>query len=265
MIEAIGIRRLFCYTVFTIISQSMDSSFQSSLKSSSLFKDLDNRDIEELARLCVTAKFNKGETIFVPGEERGRIFLVVSGEVRVYQIAGGKKIVLEIYRPGGIFGDLSFAHQTLGRQRLDYAEALTREARLGIIDSGDFVNYLKQHPGLALSLLVYLRNRLHLAESKIRDLALSSADVRIINELIRYAVKFGREDGKYYEIPKRLTHQEISEMTGLARETVTKTFASLSRAGMIERSDTSVIRLNKEQILKKCLDCIKLSKPEIFA
>ncbi|PIR97501.1 MAG: hypothetical protein COT91_01260 [Candidatus Doudnabacteria bacterium CG10_big_fil_rev_8_21_14_0_10_41_10] len=242
----------------------MDNDLQKRFRAFELFKHLSDQDIVDFERICVTRKFNKGTTIYVPGEKRDRVFLVISGEVKVYQISNGKKITIDAHREGGLFGDLSFAHKPFDAKPTNYAEALS-DVSVCAISSYDLTDYLKSHTRLALGLLVNMRNRLHMAESKIRDLALFSADIRIINELIRHSLKHGNDQGDYFEIPERLTHQEVSEMTGLARETVSKVLAGLTKSGMIELSDDKFFKLNKKKIIEDCIDCIKVAKLDIFS
>ena len=242
----------------------MSQDLKSKLASLELFKNLSDPEISVLERICVPRKFSKGQTIFVPGEDSERVFLVLSGEVKVYQISGGKKITIDVHRDGGIFGDLNFAHPGFEGSPGNFAESLT-DSELGVVNSYDMADFMKKYPAFTMSMLIIMRNKLHHAESKIRDLALSSADVRIINELIRYSVKHGVDKGDHYEIHDRLTHQELSEMTGLARETVTKVLGALVKSGMIALSEDKLIRLNKDKITEECLDCIKIKKPDIFA
>ena len=251
------------YTCYILIILYMPQDLKSRIANFEVFRNLAEQDIAEFTRVCVARKFRKGQTIFVPGEDRERVFLVVSGEVKIYQISGGKKITIDVHREGGFFGDLTFAHSAFQGKPANFAEGLT-DTELCVINSYDLADFLKKYPSFALSIVVVLRNKLHHAESKIRDLALSAADVRIVNELIRYSVKHGKDKGDHFEIHERLTHQELSEMTGLARETVTKVLNALVKSGMIEFSQDKLIKLNKEKIITDCLDCLKLESPNIF-
>lgn len=211
----------------------------------------------ELARTC--RNFGKGEMIYFRGEIEGRTFLLVSGEVKLYQSADGQKVVLQVLKAGEFFGDLSFAGHPVDFPSENYAQAATASS-VCVTNPADLGKLMARFPVLAMALLVVLRNRLHQAESKVKDLALSSAQTRVMNELIRHAARHGKADGEFYQIEEKLTHQALAEMTGLTRETVTKTLNFLADEGFILYAPDRTLRLNKNKILKDCMDCIQLAK-----
>ncbi|MBI4050302.1 MAG: Crp/Fnr family transcriptional regulator [Candidatus Doudnabacteria bacterium] len=198
--------------------------------------------------------------IYFPGDKNGRVYLALSGQVRLYRSQGGEKVVIQVLGPGDFFGDLSFVKDAAILPSENYAQA-TQPTKACVIMADDLNRLLQKFPVLAMVMLVTLRNRLHQTESKIKDLALSSAQTRVINELIRYAALHGRDSDGVYEIGDRLTHQALAEMTGLTRETVTKTLNFLEAEGFVSYQAGRVLRLNRNKILNDCMDCIQLAKP----
>ncbi|MBI2355869.1 MAG: Crp/Fnr family transcriptional regulator [Candidatus Doudnabacteria bacterium] len=215
--------------------------------------------LEELNRLCVKKTFQKGDMIYFPGEETERIFLLLSGEVKLYQSSAGNKVVLEILKAGQFFGDLNFAHQGYNFRPEIFAQS-EMDTTLCAMSTADFNQVLNKYPALAMMVLTSLRNRLHLAESKIKDLATSPAEVRVINELIRYSLNHGQETNGFLVLEEKLTHQFLADMTGMARETVSKTLQALAKTGLIEYSPDRLIKLNIEKISKSCPYCLRLQK-----
>lgn len=222
------------------------------------FKDLPDAVSQDLNRVCASRTFGKNEMIYFQGDTKGKVFLVLGGEVKLYFSQAGQRIVIQVFTPGEFFGDLTFMNHPSSLALEDYAQA-TQETKVCSMNSADLSRLLEKHASFAMALLVALRNRLHQTESKIRDIALSSAPTRLLNELIRYAVHRGKERKGLYEIEERLTHQSLADMSGMARETVTKTLGDLEKNGFISHDSERRIRLNIEKITKECVECLSLA------
>lgn len=221
------------------------------------FRDLPDAVIEELSRSCVPRTFGKQEMIYLRGRAEGKVFLLLTGEVKLYLASAGQRIVVQIFKPGDFFGDLAFVNHPSDLPPEDYAQA-TQDSKLCVMSTKDVTRLLGTHASFAMTVLVALRNRLHRAQSKIKDLAISSAPTRLLNELIRYALSHGQERDGFYEIEQRLTHQLLADMSGLARETVTKTLGDLEKQGFISHTAKRRLRLNKHKIITECAECISL-------
>lgn len=219
-------------------------------------RDLPAQVNEALASMCVMRSVAKDEIIYLSGGEEGRVFIILSGEVTLYRSAGGKRVVMEVFKTGDFFGDLSFTNHTSPLPSENYARAL-QPTTLCSITSADITKLLSQYSSFAMVLLITLRNRLHHAESKIRDLAIATAQTKVMNELIRYAVHHGHEIKGSYQIEKKISHQFLSEMTGLTRETVTKTLQKLTNLGFITYTPERLIKLNKNKIIRDCIQCLQ--------
>lgn len=224
-----------------------------------ILRDLPDQVLDELSRICVQRSFAKGEMIYLRGQTEGRTFLLTAGEVKLYQSAKGQKVVLQVLKPGEFFGDLSFVGHPMDFPSENYAQAVSASAAC-VTNPVDLGKLLAKFPILAMTLLVVLRNRLHQIESKVKDLAISSAQIRVMNELIRHAARHGKEESGVYQIEEKITHQALADMTGLTRETVTKTLNFLEGEGFISYTSDRTLRLNRNKILNDCLDCIRLAK-----
>lgn len=224
-----------------------------------IFRDLPLAALQEFSRLCIQRRFNSKQMIYFRGQEGERTYLILKGEVKLYRSSEGRKVVLQILKAGDFFGNLSFTRHSSSLPAEDFAQAETA-ALVCVIFPEDLKPLLARFSELAMVMLFTLRNRLHQAESKIRDLAVSSARVRVINELIRYALKHGKTQGDFYQLEEKLTHQSIAEMTGLTRETVTKTLLDLEKSGFIEYAAGRNLRLNRQKIIDDCVQCLKVQE-----
>ncbi len=211
-----------------------------------IFKTLSRKVLEKIAEVHVFRDFKKGETIFTPHDEEKYIYLIEKGEVEIYQLSDeGKKIIIERLSPGGIFGNTSLAPD-ISIEVEDFADAIS-DVRLCVVKKSDFVKILKEYPEVALNLIQELGEKLNEADSKIRDLALANAEIKLIHELIRLSKKHGEKTNDSLRIEDRLTHEELAGMIGVSRETVTRAIQELKEKGIIYLDKTRHILINKRK------------------
>ena len=78
------------------------------LKNVAIFKDLDDSEIDQIAEVCREEDFVSGEYIFREGEHGNRLFLIVSGEVRISRdVPGSGEEALAVLKPGALFGEMA--------------------------------------------------------------------------------------------------------------------------------------------------------------
>lgn len=229
---------------------------ESTLRSLPHFADFPDGAISSIASACVPRAFDKGQVVYFSGQEKGKFYVLVSGEIEVYRTGEGRRIIIQTLRPGDFFGDLAFTDHAAP---LEGSHAMAREkASICVLGKEDMKNLLLKFPTFAILLLTSLRDRLHHAESKIKDLALSSAETRVINELIRHIVRHGKECGEFYQIEEKLTHQALADMIGVARETATKVLGALESGGVISWSPTGFLRLHRKEAQEVCPHCLMM-------
>lgn len=214
--------------------------------------------LEEFAAICVLRTVDVHTELESGNGEDGRMFLLLSGKLQVHQVVDGRKAVVQVLRTGDFFGDFSFIHPP--RMKNEAVFEAQEPTRVCAFSNRDISTLMQRYPQFAMVLLVVLRDRLHQAESKIRDLAFASAETRVLNELIRYALRYGDERDGSYAIKERITHQGLADMTGLTRETVTKTLQFLERHGFISSTTDRLLILHSGKIEKDCVGCLKMQE-----
>jgi CRP/FNR family transcriptional regulator len=218
------------------------------------FSDFPDDVIHRIASVCVPRTFEQNQNIYFSGQEKGRFYILLFGEVEIYQSGGGKRVVIQVLKPGDFLGDLSFTNHDAP---LAGSHARTKtSARVCSMSGTEVKSILQSSIPFALLLLTTLRDRLHQAESKIKDLAISSAETRVINEIFRYVMRHGHKNGAYWQIEKKITHQALADMTGIARETATKVLGALEKEKVISWSDDGFLRLHHENIMRVCPQCL---------
>lgn len=212
-----------------------------------VFRELPRMLIGKLAEITSEKDFSKGELIFGPYDNEERIFVVREGEVEIYQLSPeGKKVIIDILVPGNIFGNASFLSESFVESN-DFALARSRVV-LCVFRKSDFMNVLKTMPQVALGLIDEISLKLTEADSRIRDLALSDATTRLIGELMRFGKKIGEEIDDKIVFGTKLTHEELAEMTGVTRETVTRVLKKLRKDKIVDLDKSRHIIIDKHRV-----------------
>lgn len=189
--------------------------------------------IESVKQIGTLKRFPDGGEVYRPLDERGEVFFIESGTVEFYEVSyTGRKIILETLGAGSFFGDLCESEEPCAWLN-NFADAQPG-TRLYRLRTKDFLKLISDQPAIALQVIDDMSQQLRRAETKIKHFALSDAATRLISELLAYARKYGSESDCCVTMPRHMTHQQIAEMAGLARETTTTLLNRLKRENIIE-------------------------------
>jgi CRP/FNR family transcriptional regulator len=174
--------------------------------------------------------FRKGTILFFEGDYGDEMFIITSGLVRIYRIEQSKEITLALFRTGDFFGEMALIDKTATRSAT--AETIEPSTILSI-SRGDFFRFLEKSPRLLLRLLEVNMQRLRKANDQIHDLTFLDVRSRIVKTISRLAEEYGTPTPQGMFIDMRLTHQQIANMVGTVRESVTKVLQELQDDGII--------------------------------
>ena len=208
------------------------------LKKIPFLSDLSDEVLTALAEKAKPAKFPKQATIIMEGDETSSLYIMLSGKVRVFSSDDkSKEITLLIQEPGSYFGELSLLTDEPRSASVVTLEITT----CGVISKSDFINWLRMHPDVAISLLGVLSKKIHQLTDKVRLMALSNVYERTVKALQAMAVV----EGNVSVIHNRPTQQDLASMVGASREMVNKIMHELTKGGYIEVQDKSFIIVKK--------------------
>lgn len=192
-----------------------------------LFKGLAREKLLKIESLFSMREYCKREVIFEPGD-KNKVFLVKTGQVELYQLTlSGKKVIIERLLPGSLFGDLG----TGGEIEL-FVEA-TVDSYVCSLDKDKFFSLVSRYPELSEKLMKQLFHRLLQVEKRMSSVASDNAFGRIV----KLFLNLGKEkENNIMEISEKYTHEEISQMLGISRQTVTTIINQLEKKGLIRRS-----------------------------
>jgi CRP/FNR family transcriptional regulator len=208
------------------------------LKDLIVFQNLDPEELELLCQNSYAKLYEKDEIIFFENDSVKKLYLLVNGKVKLSMLsAEGKEKVLTILQEGDIFGELSLFDEDPHPLT---AEAMD-DARLLIIPWNEMEKMIIKRPSLAIKIIEALSKKTRLLTSQVRELVFQDAAGRLASLLSRLAEDFGREIEEGTVIDLVLTHQEIANLIGSSRVTVTKLINKFIDDGMITIKKRKII------------------------
>lgn len=218
------------------------------LRAAPLFKALDDETARTLRKSMVSQKLGKGQTLFKEGHPGDRLYLVVSGKMKLSHSSGdGRESVFMVLGPGEMFGELSLFDPG---PRTSTAIAVTDAEVLGLSNT-DIRPFLIEHPEVAQALLQALAHRLRRTSEAMSDLVFADVPGRVAKALIELSEKFGVKSAAGIQVHHDLTQEELAQLVGASRETVNKALADFASRGWIRLETKSVELLDLERLSKR--------------
>jgi len=195
-----------------------------------LFDYLSEKEMEELAEESTMSTLPLGTIVQTPyGLSKG-IYLLKKGKMRMYTLSDdGKQFTSGILGPGSAFGDTTYF--SLGTKDT-YIETIT-DTLICTIPIPSFERFLLNHPSLMMTLMKSLSQKIEEQNQMLKQLALYDIKDRLIFWLCKLANDFGHESGDYIAIDLNLSHQELANMIGSTRESVSLTLKELVKKDII--------------------------------
>ena len=211
---------------------------QNFLRKVPLFSGLSDEELEALASLTVSRTYAKGQMIILADDAGDTFFIIRKGQVKVSIVhQDGREVIFSLLGSGKVFGELSLLD---GKPRSANVVAL-KDSELVSLRRTDFLNLLHDNPQVATALLAELASRLRRTDEKIEGLALLDVTSRISRTLLQLAVDQGEESESGVLIGNRPTHQQLANMSGTTRETVTRVLKRLEDQGYLSSSGRSIL------------------------
>ena len=218
------------------------------LQSVSIFWDLNEGELGHIADKMVSKHFENGNYIFLEDSEGEQCFFVLEGSVKVTRLSkDGREVILAMLNEGDFFGEMSLLD---GESRSANVIALEKTKVL-TLDRNDFIAVVNDYPQIAVQLLKELARRLRKSDRQIASLSLSDAEKRIALCIIRFADEQGVILNGKVSIPKTPIQQDIANMAGTSRETVSRALGLLEKEDLIERNGRELIILDYKKFIKE--------------
>lgn len=208
------------------------------LQSVPLFTDLSDSSLEKISEQMVQRSYSKGQMILMEESSGETFFILSSGAVKVTRMSDdGREVILAMLGEGDFFGEMSLLD---GEGRSANIIAIEDTTTL-TIKRAEFLSLMETYPKIAIHLLEELTCRLRRSDQQIESLSLSDAEQRISITLIRLAEELGTIKSGAVTIRNVPYQQDIANMAGTSRETVSRTLKLLENKGYLKREGKKLI------------------------
>jgi CRP/FNR family cyclic AMP-dependent transcriptional regulator len=197
--------------------------------------------VSRLAAFAIPARHPKGAVLFAEGQPSRGIFVLYSGRVKLFtSSADGKNFILRFADPGEMLG---LAGTLSGQPYEAWAEA-AQPTQTGFVEREYLIDIMRGHGELAVQVATQLGRSYCSTVAGVRVMRLRSAGQKLATFLLDW---FESNRPHYDESGLRLTptHEEIAQVIGTSRETVTRLLSEFKKKGLIQWSDCNLVLMNR--------------------
>ena len=210
-----------------------------------LFSTLTDEEFDTLAHIFVARSYRRNQIIFMEEQTGDYMYLVLWGKVKVAKsAAGGKETIIAIHRAGDFFGEMSLLDGKTSPATVSAME----DSRIISVSGDDFRKHLLHNEKVMLQIIQVLCARLR-EVWQVQSQNHRTAGARIRMGLYDLAAKHGVRDAHGTIIDLKITHQDLAEMVGTSRETVTRALARLREEGLLEISGRRITLTDPQALL----------------
>jgi CRP/FNR family transcriptional regulator, cyclic AMP receptor protein len=203
-----------------------------------LFCNLTREGANALDNIRVTSAYPKAVILFTEQEIARGVFLLSKGRVKLTMTSSeGKSVILRIAEPGEVLG----LHAVVSGQPYQASAETLESCEVIFIPRQAFLRFLRDNPEACLSAAEQLSQNYHMACEQVRSLGLAhSAMGKLAGFLLWWAGR-GQPTKQGTRVVLTLTHEEIGQMIGLSRETVTRTMSDFKRHQLIGTKGATLV------------------------
>ncbi len=212
------------------------------IKKTRLFSSLSDTEMDQVIKKMVVRQFRKNETILYEEDTNEFMYVMLLGKVKVIRTTeDGKEIIFAMHPEGDFFGEMSL----IDGKTTPASVISTEDSLIAIISKKDFFLIIFSQSRVTQNLLEILCSRLRKSWDTIQLLNFNNASQRTKMLFLMLSDEYGEKTAEGIVLNIKLTHQDISDMTGLTRETVTRVLDKLQKNNEITILKDKYIRLNK--------------------
>jgi len=203
-----------------------------------LLSALNEAELGELLRVCVTRDLPAGAQVFAPSQQADRFYVILAGKVKIYKISPkGDEQILHLYGPGKTFGE---AAMWAGMRYPAHAEVLV-DSTLLVVTRSHLKDLIASNAEVAMDMLAGMSAKLREFNRLIEQLSLKEVPARLAYILLELPAKVGTNT-----VVLKQTKRELAAQIGTIAETLSRALKKLKSAGLIEVSGREITILDAD-------------------
>lgn len=195
-----------------------------------LFSGLGPEQLQVIFNRCKRKQFPYGTTLFREKEPGNDFYIILAGSVKIFTTSPkGEEKILSTFKAGDSFGELALID---GQPRSASAATLENSIML-ILSKGDFLDVLREHFDISLSIMQELSRRLRDTNEHVRDLTFLDSRTRVLKQLIVMANRSGKRVGSQITLKIALNYDELAKLAGVKLEVLLEVLHELRNKGIL--------------------------------
>jgi CRP/FNR family transcriptional regulator, cyclic AMP receptor protein len=221
----------------------IESCLACKMRAEHIFCNLPPTALQSFETIKYATAYPKGAVLFVEGQAPRGIFVLCKGRVKLSICSTeGKTLILKMAEPGEVLG----LSATVAGKPYELRAETMDPCQINFVKRDDFLRFLKEHSDACLRVAEQLSAKYNSACHEIRALGLShSAGEKLAKLLVGCYAKNGEATKSEPRIKLAFTHEEIAQMIGTSRETVTRLFADLKKRQIVQSKGSTLLIRNK--------------------
>ena len=194
------------------------------------------------------AEFAAGELIFAQGDPGDRVYIMLSGKVKIsLRGPSGRTNLRAVMGPTDVFGELAVFDPG---PRTCTATAIT-DVRAVWLDRATLRTWMTERPAIAEQLLQVLSRRLRHTDDELIELVSSDVPARVARQLLALAQRFGTVEGEALRVPHELSQDEMAQLVGADRTSVNRALRNFASRGWIVVEGKAVVIRDAEALARR--------------
>jgi CRP/FNR family transcriptional regulator, cyclic AMP receptor protein len=217
----------------------VESCVTCKLRATRSFCDLPPAALQVFEGIKYATAYPRGAVLFVQGQLPRGIFVLCKGSVKLaLGSPSGSTAIVKLAEPGEVLG----LSATISDKPYEMTAETIDPCQVNFVKRDDFLRFLKDDVEACFKVAEQLSEKYHNACEEVRSLGLShSAAEKLAKLLLEWSSK-NRESAKAEPWLKlRLTHEEIAQMIGTSRETVSRVFADFKKQRLIRQNGSTLV------------------------
>lgn len=215
----------------------------------SLFRDLEDHELDKIVDISISRKWNKNSHIFMQGDPLENVYFINNGKVKIYKSdANGREQIVAILKKGEMFPHVGFFRKG---GYPGFSEVL-EEASLVVVPIAQFEKVLVENPHLSIKLFKVLGEKIVDLQERLEAQILNTTYEQIIKLLIRLGELHGEKqaDGAIL-LTTDFTNKDLANMIGTTRETVSRTLTKMKRNELISTDAAGNLIIDPKKLLNE--------------
>jgi CRP/FNR family transcriptional regulator len=224
----------------------LDNCLACPIREEHLFCNLPPAAVQRLNEIRSTAVYPKSAMLFIEGQQPRGVFVLCTGKAKLSTSSSeGKTVITKLSDAGDVLG----LNATISNRPYEVTAEMIEPGQANFITRDALLHFMREYGEVAVRVAEQLSRNYYTAYEEIRTLGLTNSPSERFAKLLLGWTNTSN-NGDPLQVRLILTHEEIAEMIGTTRETVSRLFSQFKRKQLLQLKGATLIIRNKAALEK---------------